>query len=450
MDYKMPGLDGIEATRRITHKSWPGKAPTVIMVTAYGREELMKQAEGAGAKGFLIKPVNQSVLLNTIMEAYGHDEHRAFHGLPSQALSSEAMGAIRGARLLVAEDNEINQQVAREILESAGLVVDLANNGREAVDKARAHPYDAVLMDIQMPELDGLQATAELRRDGRFAELPVIAMTAHAMSGDRERSLAVGMNDHVTKPIDPDALFAVLLRWVRPGEREAATRTRPSQAEATTRRAAAPPRIEGLPGIDSATGLRRVAGNEALYRKLLLDFHRDYASSIDRMRAAIREERLTDAERQAHTLKGVAGNIGAMELHRAAQELDSALRLGDPGKAGSLLPEVERQLSLVIQGLEPLAEQAAAARANAEASGAGSAGAVDRAALETAIRALADRVRKNDPEAEGALEHVRGALKGSRTKEVERIAQALDLFDFRGAARALAALAEAEGIAVGP
>jgi CheY-like chemotaxis protein len=450
MDYKMPGLDGIEATRRITQKSWPGKAPTVIMVTAYGREEVMKQAEGAGAKGFLIKPVNQSVLLNTIMEAYGHDEHRAFHGLPSQALSSETMGAIRGARLLVAEDNEINQQVAREILESAGLLVDLANNGKEAVEKARTHPYDAVLMDIQMPELDGLQATAELRRDGRFAELPIIAMTAHAMSGDRERSLAVGMNDHVTKPIDPSALFAVLRRWVRPGEREAVTRTPPSQPGATTRREAAPPRIEGLPGIDSATGLRRVAGNEALYRKLLLDFHRDYASSIDRMRAAIRAELLTDAERQAHTLKGVAGNIGAMELHRTAQELDSALRLGDLGKAGSLLPEVERQLSLVIQGLEPLAEQAAAARANAEASGTGSASAVDRAALETAIRALADRVRKNDPEAEGALEHVRGALKGSRTKEVERIAQALDLFDFRGAAKALTALAEAERIPVGP
>ena len=204
-----------------------------------------------------------------------------------------------------------------------------------------------------------------------------------------------------------------------------------------------------MPGIDRATGLRRVAGNEALYGKLLLDFHRDYATSIDRIRAAIGEDRLTDAERQVHTLKGVAGNIGAMDLHRAAQELDSALRVGDLEKAGSLLPDVERELSVVIKGLEPLAEQAAAARAEAEASGAGPGGAVDRPALETALRALADLVRKNDPEAEGALEHVRGALKGSRAKEVERIAQALDLFDFRGAAKALTALAEAEGIPVG-
>jgi HPt (histidine-containing phosphotransfer) domain-containing protein len=256
------------------------------------------------------------------------------------------------------------------------------------------------------------------------------------------------MNDHVTKPIDPDALFAVLLRWVRPGEREAVPRPPPSQPEAT-RREATPPRVEGLAGIDRATGLRRVAGNEALYGKLLLDFHRDYATSTERIRAALGEGRLADAERQVHTLKGVAGNIGATELHRATQELDAALRLGDLGKAGALLPDVERELSQVIKGLEPLAQQAAAARPETEASGAGPGGAVDRPALETALRALADRVRKNDPEAEGALEQVRGALQGSRTREVERIAQALDLFDFRGAARALAALAEAEGVAIG-
>jgi CheY-like chemotaxis protein len=358
------------------------------------------------------------------------------------------MGTIRGARLLVAEDNEINQQVAREILESAGLLVDLANNGREAVEKARANRYDAVLMDIQMPELDGLQATAELRRDGRLADLPIIAMTAHAMSGDRERSLAAGMNDHVTKPIDPDSLFAVLLRWVRLGEQQAGS-TPPPQPEATTRRAAAPPRIEELPGIDYATGLRRMAGNETLYGKLLRDFHRDYATSLDGIRAALQEDRLMDAARHVHTLKGVAGNLGAMELHRTAGELDSALRLGELGKVESLLPDVERELSRVIQGLKPLVEQGAAARAEAETSAAESAGAVDRSALETALRALADLVRKNEPEAEIALETVRSALRGTRGKEVERIAQALDLFDFRAAARALAVLAEAEGVPVG-
>jgi HPt (histidine-containing phosphotransfer) domain-containing protein len=202
----------------------------------------------------------------------------------------------------------------------------------------------------------------------------------------------------------------------------------------------------GLPGIDRAAGLRRVAGNEALYDKLLLDFHRDYATSADHIRSALADGRLADAERLVHTLKGVAGNIGAGELHRAAQELDSAVRLGDGGKAGSLLTDVDRELSRVINGLGPLADQAAAARAATESPGAAAGAAVDRRALEAALRELADLVRKSDPEAEGALDRVRGALRGARAKEVQRIAGALDLFDFRGAAKALAALAEAEGI----
>ena len=204
MDYKMPGMDGIEAGRRIKKGAGARKVPTVVMVTAYGREEIMRQAEGAGLDGFLIKPVNESVLLNTIMEVLGRGVHRQFRPLAAQATQPDAMASIRGARLLVAEDNEINQQVAREILESAGFVVEIANNGREAVEKVRSSPYDAVLMDIQMPEMDGLQATAELRQDGRFVDLPIIAMTAHAMAGDREQSLKAGMNDHVNKPIDPD------------------------------------------------------------------------------------------------------------------------------------------------------------------------------------------------------------------------------------------------------
>jgi PAS domain S-box-containing protein len=448
MDYKMPGLDGIETTRRITRRSRPGNAPSVIMVTAYGREEIMGQAKDAGIKGFLIKPVNQSVLLNTILEACGQHGHAVLPPLRSQPISPNALCVIQGAHVLVAEDNEINQQVAREILESAGLVVDIASNGKQAVEKTRANAYDAVLMDIQMPELDGLQATAELRREGRFADLPIIAMTAHAMSGDRERSLAAGMNDHVVKPIDPDALFAVLLRHVRPGVRNAAA-TPPSAQEVTVRSAAVMPPAGELPGIDRVAGLRRVAGNEALYRKLLLDFRRDYATSLERIRAAIVENRLTDAERQVHTLKGVAGNIGAMDLHRTSQELDSALRLGDSGKAGVILPEVEQALAVVVDGLEALARDTAAARAETQTMEPKSAGLVDASALRTALDALADLIRRSDPEAEVALEQVRGALKGAHGKEVERIAQALDLFDFRAATTAVTALAEAEGISIG-
>jgi PAS domain S-box-containing protein len=449
MDYKMPGMDGIEAGRRVKHGTIPRTVPTVIMVTAYGREEIMRQAEAAGLEGFLIKPVNPSVLLNTIMEVFGYGGHRQFPSLSSRATPPDAIASIRGARILVAEDNEINQQVAREILESSGFTVDLAGNGREALSKVRSGSYDAVLMDIQMPEMDGLQAARALRQDGRFGDLPVIAMTAHAMAGDREQSLSAGMNDHVTKPIDPDALFAVLLRWIRPGERGPATNDAQPRSSAPPRREPVRTDSREIPGIDRASGLRRVAGNEALYRKLLHDFHRDYATTVESTRAALAESRVEDAERLVHTLKGVAGNIGATALHEAARELDDALRRGEPDEVETLLPRVESELRVVMDGLEPLAKEAAQVRA-AKAGPAAEAGAsADRPALEAALRALAEFVRKSDPEAEAALEPVRVALRGSRSAEAERIAQALDLFDFRGAAKALNALAEVEGISLG-
>jgi HPt (histidine-containing phosphotransfer) domain-containing protein len=192
--------------------------------------------------------------------------------------------------------------------------------------------------------------------------------------------------------------------------------------------------------------LKRVAGNEALYRKLLLDFHREYAAAADRIRTALAESRSADVERLVHTLKGVAGNLGAMQLYQAAQDLDSALRLGEVERVDTLLPEVERALSIVMEGLEPLAQQAKTRLSEAELAEAASSGVADRPAFEAAIRELAELVRKNDPEAEVALERLRSALRGARRKEVERIAQALDLFDFRAAAKALAALADVEKV----
>jgi two-component system, sensor histidine kinase and response regulator len=269
------------------------------------------------------------------------------------------------------------------------------------------------------------------------------------MAGDRELSLGVGMNDHVTKPIDPDVLFAVLLKWIKSGERQPDATTLSAPSDRSAQPAPARPGPGELPGIDRVTGLKRVAGNEKLYRKLLLDFHRDFADAVERVRIAMAESRLTDAERQVHTLKGVAGNIGAMDLHRSAQELDSALRVNALGKAEGLLPDVERALSVVIQGLEPLAHQAEAAQAEARSSEAPTGAGVDSASLEAALRELSNLLRKNDPEAETALERVRGALRGTRGPDVERVARALDMFDFREATKALSALAEAVGIGLG-
>jgi two-component system sensor histidine kinase/response regulator len=339
--------------------------------------------------------------------------------------------------------------VASELLESVGLAVTIANNGQEAVDLAKAGNFDAILMDIQMPVLDGLAATAALRADPRFAEVPIIAMTAHAMAGDREKSLDGGMNDHVTKPIDPDALFATLAKWLRPrrGLETDAPGAACTLADQTGSAPGQPTEcLPELPGVDTVLGLKRVAGNAKLYRKLLLDFQRDYAGSVEAVRLALDEGRMNDAQRLAHTLKGVAGNIGAMPLHLACVDLDAALKVEDKDKALALLVPVAAKLAEVLAGLDPLAVVAAQ---EAQAAAQASAGqAMDRPAVQAAARELAEMLRKSNPDAETVLERLKTGLGGTGAAEAAQIAEALDMFDFKGALAALETLATALNIAL--
>ncbi|MFK4763820.1 transporter substrate-binding domain-containing protein [Desulfobaculum sp. SPO524] len=327
MDWNMPGMDGIETSRRIkSHRNLPN-IPTIIMVTAYGREEVMQQAEDIGLEGFLIKPVGQSVLFNTIMEVFGERAEATSRLSESVGMLDEARRTIAGARVLLAEDNDINQQVATELLEQAGLAVTVASNGRDAVAKARSGDFDAILMDIQMPEMDGFEATAALRAEARFAHLPIIAMTAHAMAGDRDKSLERGMNDHVTKPIDPDALYTTLIQWI-PHEGH-------GMDEASAPPSATPPAQDAdtllpdaLPGFDMDAGLTRVGGNAALYHSLLIKLRTDHADAAQRIRDMLADGNTADAERLAHTVKGAAGNLGADALSSAAKAVEFAIKDG--------------------------------------------------------------------------------------------------------------------------
>jgi len=435
MDWKMPGMDGIETSRRIKSDKSLSKIPTVIMVTAYGREEIMRQAAEAGLEGFLIKPVNQSVLLNTIMDIFGRQVDKTAKPLRPKADQAAALARLRGASVLLAEDNEINQQVARELLESVGMTVDIATNGKEAVELARASAHDVILMDIQMPVMDGFAATAALRADARFTDTPIIAMTAHAMAGDRERSLQGGMVDHVTKPIDPDSLFATLVKWVRP--RDDAAAPAPAPKKRTPPDAGAMPE---LPGIDTALGLKRAAGNEKLYRTLLLDFHRDYHSSVEAVRQALDAGKTSDAQRLAHTLKGVSGNIGATPLHLACVELDAALKAADADKARGLLAPAAQRLDEVMAGLAALVEEAT--REAELATKASPAGELDLAAVAVAAKELAAMLRKNNPEADTALARLQAGLCGNHADIAANIAAKLDMFDFKGALADLENLAQ--------
>ena len=329
MDWKMPVMDGIEASRRIKNHKGLNKIPAIVMVTGYGREEVMQQVEEVGLEGFLLKPVSPSMLFDATMQTFGA-------AVPDIALvaqrkehEAKAWENIQGARVLLVEDNEINQQVAMEILQGAGLRVTIANNGQEGVYAARANQYDAILMDIQMPVMDGYTATREIRKDERFKELPIIAMTAHAMSGDEDKSLKAGMNGHVAKPIDPHQLFATLQKWIKPSEKRAQVKQpevpveRPESDKAVPAEDELP---ESLPGFDLTDGLKRLQGNKTLYRKLLLNFATDYSRVTDEICESLDAKDFDQAHSLVHNLKGLAGNLAALELQEAAVNLEKLIK----------------------------------------------------------------------------------------------------------------------------
>ena len=350
IDWKMPDMDGIEATQQIKQDDTLTAPPRVVMVTAFGREEVCAHAEAVGVDGFLIKPISYSLLLDTLMSLFPpangetREHYRARHEEPQTRLD--------GLRLLLAEDNEVNQQIAVELLESAGARVAVANQGREAVAQLWAslegEPFDGVLMDLQMPEMDGFEATRQIRADARFASLPIIAMTAHAMVEERQRCLEAGMNDHIAKPIEPEALFHTLRQWL-PSK---------SGTPALRRRRVVPGRssdaleLPQLPGLDTVNGLRRVAGNHRLYRELLGKYVSGQAEAVTHIRAALASADGATAERLAHTLQGVSGNIGATAVQQLAAELEQALRQrADRAALEPLLAQTGEALDALMMGL---------------------------------------------------------------------------------------------------
>jgi len=405
MDWKMPGMDGIEVSKRIKENPNLKNVPHIVMVTAYGREEVMQKAEKIGLDGFLLKPVSPSVLFDTIIQAHG-EEVPDTSSIAQGREEAEALALIKGAKILLVEDNEINQQVAKEILEGADLVVSLADDGQQALEAVKTNTYDVVLMDIQMPVMDGYAATRRIRnwerrlkaQGSRLKEddreqkseiknqkseekedkteyshqtlslepyavsLPIIAMTAHAMAGDEEKSLEAGMNGHVTKPIDPDQLFLTLKKWIKPSEK----RVRDQQPEVSVERSEsdrAVPAEDELPGslagFDLADGLERLKGNKKLYRKLLLSFATDYNAVANEIRQALDAVDFNQAHSLVHNLKGLAGNLAATDLQAAAVILEKLVKGVDkkapPSDQLNLrLSELENALNQALESVQTL------------------------------------------------------------------------------------------------
>ena len=320
IDWQMPDMDGIETARRLRELPLTFM-PHLMMVTAYGREEIIKGAEETGFEDVLIKPVSASVLFDGVVRILGGtgvvDDARTAGDAPTDAF--EQLACIKGAHILLVEDNDLNQEVATELLQDAGFFVELAGNGQIALDKIRAAHYDIVLMDMQMPIMDGVTATRAIRMDKRFKNLPVVAMTANAMQGDRDRCMAAGMNDHVAKPIEPEDLWKALLKWVKPKHPAPPSGTKNFSAPDTVL-------PESIAGLDMANGLRRVLGKKPLYLLMLRKFVAGQKSVVPEIITALEIDDRDTAERLAHTLKGVSGNIGALSVQQLAEKVEAGIR----------------------------------------------------------------------------------------------------------------------------
>ncbi len=342
VDWKMPGIDGIETTRLIRKNPHLKKMPTIIMITAYGREEIMHRAKQESMDAFLIKPVSPSVLFETIARIVtgNHGETVANKLKPVRGMGLQKLSG----KILLVEDNEINQQVAIAMLENFGLQVDVAEDGVQAVAAVKKRHYDLVLMDIQLPEMDGFEATRRIRSDNRFSELPIVAMTAHAMSSDRDKSLQSGMNDHLPKPIEPDQLFAMLGKWLKPVPDSIPTVTEAVNGNGIN--------FPELPGINLDSALPRTGNNKRLLRKLLFEFHDDHHNAAELMKDALQQDEIDSLKRHAHILSGVAGNLGAEELQQAARSIELAIdEAADTAAIGNHIQNLDKLLAPLMAQL---------------------------------------------------------------------------------------------------
>jgi PAS domain S-box-containing protein len=338
---------------------------------------------------------------------------------------------IQGARILLAEDNAINQKVAREILESIGLIVEIVNNGKEAL-AAIAHKsgFDAILMDVQMPEMDGYEATQLIKRQHR--ELPIIAMTAHAMSSDKNKCLNAGMDDYVSKPIDVDQLFIVLTKWIKPKnigfqqeviKKSVSTRNFEGQEELPDK----------LPGIDIKSAIKRLGGNKKLFKTLLNNFDFDYQNAVNDIRAAINKPDLKTAQNLIHTLKGVAGNISAYHLQGAARDLEIALkeaRLDD--EINTFIEQLENASAQLLESIQILKNK------EAETEIIDYKKEISLESLSPLLTELAKLIEEGCADFEELLENVKQHLKGTEfASELKQLEACLDKFDFKGAKKPL-------------
>jgi CheY-like chemotaxis protein len=439
IDWQLSGIDGVETARQIKELKPP--APHMVMVTGYDTDSLLPLAAAVGIEQVLLKPVNPATLAEALMSFYTDEAESNSVGTDPQGKSlPELVSSIAGSNILLVEDNEINQLVATELLAEGNVKVEVANNGKEALDMILARPthWDAVLMDMQMPVMDGVTATIEVRKTISAGQLPIVAMTANAMVQDKEKCMAAGMQDFVTKPIDPEVLWETLLRVIRPkATRQSATASNVNPLSASGSSAIAPIAIDrfvlptGIPGLDSELGLRRVSGKIALYETILRKYISGQATVVDELRAAVTQQDFELAKRLAHTTKGVSGNIGATEVQGIAAEIEAGLAENvDSVSILDKLTVLEAALAPLLQSLAACLPQEAKAVAVT----------VDVEKLAELRGQLTDLLKDDDSQAADLFEEHAKLFQAAWPEQFKSLETDLKNFDFDQALKILEAI----------
>ena len=462
INYRLPEMDGLETASAIQKEtelfdtlstlSPPVTIPKILLMTAFTGDEIQKRVEKSGLDGFIEKPFSRLLLFDTIQEIFGKEVPTSFRNQNQSDVAQQVRKTIAGARILLVDDIDLNRQVARELLEGMGFLIELASDGQEAVNKVeQSGPFDAILMDLQMPKMDGYNATRTIRQNPAHAQLPIIATTAHAMDGIWEKCQAATMNAHVAKPIDLVALCKTLLRWIPPRTQDEASgdtvlpQTVLQQQEVQEDRI--PPIPATLPGLDVSSALQRMNNDFQFFQEMLRTFNRDFSDDAKKIRTALESQEEEDrilARRLAHSMKGVAGNLSADPLFQAARNLENGILEKKREAWPLLLDTFEEALDQVTQSIQTLVTED---EAHTEQSETSEEHPLDDEKINDQIRELYEIIQKGHSEAEEVFASLKPFLQEDAVQQdVKQLEACLNQYDFDEALEPLMAIAKIRNI----
>ena len=433
VDWLMNEMDGLEVIKTIKNNIAISDIP-IIMISAIGNEDVAQEALELGVSHFISKPYTHSTLFDTIMEIFGKEIRPPRTRIEKVEKHLKALQKITGATILLTEDNEINQQVATELLEDEGFVVEIANNGKEAVDMIAASGspsrYSLVFMDLQMPIMDGLTATKEIRKLNQYNNVPIISMTADAVSGVKEKCLEAGMIDMVTKPIDPDEMYEAMVKWIKPGKKKKDQRNNLSDVEAGVKEKSDKLKeneieIPGIPGLNIKKALSRLNNKKKLYLSILEKFYSNNQNIVAKIKSTLAKEDYETAQRLIHTLKGAAGNIGADEIYEQTKKVEKSIISRDIKRFNDEIIDLDNELqSLFISIPKKLALLTTPKNIDA-----------DIKLIKEIIPKFGLLLKTKNPKAKGLITDLENA--GLSGKSFNEMVKKVNSYDFKGAAKLL-------------